>query len=166
MAAWGLSDDTLAFGPLRLAVQRIPMSHWRAEGKLRSWGPAPLFRKGNDLFAPCAGNEAVWLGAWLEDSSGTALVQVQDPVSGNRAEIKLPDDYQISALHCDEPRSVDSLTIGDRLGGRAYRMVIHVSDAVISMDLNLLPPGAWSRLAQRSAPDPLDKPPPLPPLLG
>lgn len=166
MPNWGLSDDVLALGPVRLVVQRIPISYWRAEGRLRSWGPVPLCREGNGLFAPCAADEAVWLGVWLEDWPGTALLQVRDPVSGNQAEIELPDDYRLSALGREESQSEEPLALGDRLGGRHYRMDIQVSDAQFSIELTLLPPDAWSKLAHRDKPAPLDKPPPLPPLLG
>jgi len=163
---WCLNDDVVAFGNLRLAVQRIAMSHWNGEYRLRSWGVAPLYRDGDALCVTCAPDEALWIGAWLEDESNAAVVKVYDVISGTSGEINLPGAYQLSAMEAEIGGSKEPLAIPSESGSRTYRLDISLPNSRVSIDLMLLPSATWAELSGRDPPDPLDEPPPHPPLLG
>jgi hypothetical protein len=165
MAAWRLDHDVVVLGPVRMVVQRIAISHWRATGTLRSWGVAPLHRAGDGLFAPCAAGEAVWIGAWLDEESSAAQIHVSDVISGKSATGELPRDYQIAALS-GEGGAPEPLTLSAGRDRRAFDLEIRCDQDSADVELTLLTPATWAALAGRGPPYPLDQPPPLPPLLG
>jgi len=162
MAAWRLQGDMVIFECLRLRLHRIGRSHWRAAGVLRSWGAVPLHRGGDALHVPCADDEALWLGAWLEDDETvTVSVALTDPASGRSATITPPSSFQIAGLS----------------GPDGTRHPFVRADAPLSMTLRCGPasavaalllhrPAAWAALARRPEPAALTGPPPLPPRLG
>jgi hypothetical protein len=161
---WQLKHDVVSLGPLRLTVQRIAYSHWLPFGTLRSWGQVPLHREADVLLAPCAPAEALWLGVWLEEGEGPSSTALIDPISGYRGFATLPIDFQIGVLRRsgapDLPIYLPT--------GNSYRLRLELvcieKQAVVSF--LLVSPMEWSERAGRVAPMPLDKPPPLPPLLG
>lgn len=165
MATWHLCHGAVAAGPVRLVVQRIATSHWSAVGTLRSWGIAPLHREDDMLLLPCAAGEALWIGAWLDDESSHAVVHVSDTVSGKCATVELPRDYQLSALSA-EGEPLEPLTLPAGSERRVLKLEIICKEAHASIDLTLLTPTKWKALTGQVPPDPLEKPPPLPPLLG
>ena len=162
MAAWRLQGDVVIFECLRLRLHCIGRSHWRAAGVLRSWGAVPLHRAGDALHAPCADDEALWLGAWLDDDETvTASVALTDPASGRNAAITPPDSFQIAGLS----------------GPDGVRHPLAQADAPLSLNLRCGPattaaslllhsPSAWAAISGRPVPDALAGPPPLPPRLG
>lgn len=164
MGAWQLDHDVVALGPLRLAVQRIAISHWKAAGALRSWGLAPLHREGQTLLVPCGTDETLWLGAWLEEDAPGATLRVTDPASGASAEAELPRDFQLTSLRGPGGTQLPlSLPHGGR---RILRLELGIDRASAAVELVLLAPADWAARAGRAAPALLDQPPPLPPLLG
>ena len=162
-AAWTVEGDVLALGPLQLALQRIALSHWRAGERLRSWGTAPLARERGRLCLPCAGDEALWLGAWVEE--GEARVRLIDPLSGGEASLVLPRDYQLAAL-ADLAGTPQPLTLAAGGAARRLRLELDCGGSRAVIELLLLAPAAWAARCGRPAPPPLDEPPPLPPRLG
>jgi hypothetical protein len=164
VVAWQLDHDVVALGSLRLAVQRIASSHWKPSGELRSWGLAPLHREGDALLVPCAAQETLWLGVWLEDGGSGARVRVTDEVTGMSAAVELPREFRLTALH--GPDATDApLTLPDG-GCRRLRLEFDCDTARAAAELVLLTPRAWAARAGREGPAPLDQPPPLPPHLG
>ena len=89
---WCLDGDVIVLGALRVTVQRIAASDWRPEGRLRSWGQAPMQRENDAVLLPCGADECLWLGAWLEDDAmadtvggppeGAIAAPVEDPMAG------------------------------------------------------------------------------------
>ena len=67
--AWCLDGDVIVLGALRVTVERMAASHWRPDARLRSWGPAPMQRDHDAVLVPCATDECLWLGTWLEDDA-------------------------------------------------------------------------------------------------
>lgn len=161
MSAWQLQGDVVIFDRLRLRLHRIGRSHWRAAGVLRSWGAVPLHRGGDTLHAPCADDDALWLGAWLDDETVAASVALTATASGRSAAITPPGSFQIAGLS----------------GSDGARHPLVRADATLTMKLRCGPasadvalllhtPADWAALARRPAPDALTGPPPLPPRLG
>ena len=162
MSAWRLQGDVVIFESLRLRLHRIGRLHWRATGVLRSWSAAPLHREGEVLHTPCADDEALWLGAWLDDDEAVvASVTLTDSASGLAAGITLPGSFQIAGLY----------------GPDGARQPLVRADAALSLKLRCGPanaaaavllhtPADWAALAGRPAPNALTGPPPLPPRLG
>lgn len=68
-ADWRVEGDVIVLGALHVTVERIAASHWRADARLRSWGQAPLQPEHDAVLVPCAADECLWLGAWLEDDT-------------------------------------------------------------------------------------------------
>ena len=164
MGAWQLDHDVVALGPLRLAVQRIARPHWKPDGALRSWGLAPLHREGDALLVPCGEDEALWLGAWLEDEAASATLRVTDPAADASAAAELPRDFQLTSLRGPgETQRPLSLPDGGR---RILRLELGLDRANAAVELVLLAPADWATRAGRAAPPLLDQPPPLPPRLG
>lgn len=162
MAGWRLLGDLVIFESLRLRLHRIDRSHWRASGVLRSWGAVALHRDGEALHAPCADDEALWLGAWLDDDETVmASVTLTDSASGYSAAITPPGSFQIAGLFGPDGarkplvRADNALSLKLRCGlaSAAAALLLHT-------------PGDWAVLAGRPAPDDLTGPPPLPPRLG
>lgn len=161
MAAWRLQGDVVIFEGLRLRLHRIGRSHWRTAGVLRSWGAVALHRDGSALHAPCADDEALWMGAWLDDESIAASVTLTDPVSGRSAVIAPPGSFQIAGLSGpDGARDPLVRTIA------ALSMKLRCGPASAAALLLLHSPADWAALAQRPVPHALIGPPPLPPRLG
>lgn len=154
----------LVCGALRLRLHRIALAHWRAGQRLRSWGVAPLHRDGNALLAPCAPDEALWLGAWTEDGAGLASARLQDPALPAGAEITLPADFQLTAL-ADGAGHATPLTLAAGQARRSLRLELDGAPGAV-LALALLAPGAWAQATGRAAPVPLHGPPPLPARLG
>jgi hypothetical protein len=162
MAAWRLQGDMVIFARLRLRLHRIGRSHWRAAGVLRSWGAVPLYRDETVLHAPCADDEALWLGAWLDDDETImASVTLSDPASGRSAAITPPGSFQIAGI-CGSDGGRYPLVRGDA----ALTMKLSCGLASAPAALLLHTPGAWAVLAGRPAPPALTGTPPLPPRLG
>lgn len=164
MDAWQLDHDVVSLGPLRLAVQRIASSHWQPSGALRSWGLAPLQREGQALLVPCGAEEALWIGAWLEEERARAAVRVADPASGASATADLPGEFQLTSLR-SAGAGVTPIALPDG-GQRSLQVEIDCEGRRAALELMLLEPAAWAARTGRAVPAPLDQPPPLPPLLG
>jgi hypothetical protein len=168
MTAWRLEGDVVVFESLRLRLHRIARSHWRAAGVLRSWGAIALFRKGETLHAPCADDEALWLGAWLADDETTsASVELSNPATGCSALITPPGGFQIASLrdssgisHSSDPPQPLVRSAG------ALSIQLHCGPARSAAALMLHSFADWAALAGRPLPDALTGPPPLPPRLG
>lgn len=172
-ADWRVEGDVIVLGALRLTVERIAASHWRADERLRSWGQVPLQREHDAVLAPCAADECLWLGAWLEDdaledpavSPSPARITLRDPADGGRAVAAVPAAYQLGTLRnaLDEPAP---LQLARPLASRRLRLELECGPARAAFDLVLLQPAAWAARAHRAPPAALGAPPPLPPRLG
>lgn len=168
-AEWRLDGDVIVLGELRVSIQRIASSHWQPDGRLRSWGQVPMHRDGDTLLLPCAADESLWLGAWLEEDPSECpapvRIAVRDPASGASAVAALPDAYQLGALH-NEGSTPEALQIPASGAQRRLALELEYGTTQVALELVLLPPTAWSARAGRPSPPPLDAPPPLPPRLG
>lgn len=158
----------LKLGSLHVAVQRIGRSHWGAGVPLRSWGPVPLHREGTALHVPCAADEALWLGAWLEpqDTPAPAVaVALHDPARAATARMVLPAQTQLAAL--DGPGGPRPIARDPRHPDASAQVLeLEVGDARARLTLVLEDPMTWAARAGRAPPLPLRGPPPLPPRLG
>lgn len=170
---WCLDGDVIVFGDLRMTLQRIATSHWRPDERLRSWGQVPMHRDHDAVLVPCAPNESLWLGAWLEDGradcASPARIALRDAACGRSAVAALPDSYQLGALHNErtpEHTPPEPLHLPALQDCRRLALALECGTTRAALDLVLLPPAAWSALAHRAPPAPLDGPPPLPPRLG
>lgn len=161
MSAWRLQGDVVIFDSLRLRLQRMGRSHWRAQSVLRSWSAVPLHCDGDVLHAPCADDEALWLGAWLDDETPTASVALSAMASGRSAAITLPGGFQITGL-----AGADGATHPLGRADDPVQMKLHCGFANATASLRLHAPSEWAALAGRPPPDALTGPPPLPPRLG
>ena len=162
MAKWSVDGDSLSCGTLRLAIQRIGVTHWQLNGKLRSWGVAPLHLEGECLYVPCADDEALWIGAWLEPRLGGGTVSLADyDLGGLTVRIDLSAASRITALGNGAPVA--------RLLGKAARSLqltlTHDRAAPVCIEMVLIQPLDWMARSSRHVPT-LDGPPPLPPRLG
>lgn len=174
---WCLDGDVIVVGDLRVTAQRIAASHWRPDGRLRSWGQAPLHREHDAVLVPCGADECLWLGAWVEDGAmggpadgpadgpTPARIAVRDPASGASAVAALPDAYQLGALLGDGAPP-EPLQLAAHRASRRLAIELECGATRAAFDLVLLPPTAWAAHAHRAPPAPLDAPPPLPPRLG
>lgn len=161
MPAWHLQRDMLIFPGLRMRLHRIGLTHWQAGARLRSWGVAPLHRHGDSLSVPCASNEALWLGAWLDEDTGVATLRLRDAAGTQTAEMALPQDFQLTGLR-DAAGRVRALA---QPTGQLHLEVLSAG-AEFTFTLGLQTPAAWAQSAGRTAPAALTGPPPLPPRLG
>lgn len=162
--AWQATPHALEAGPLRLAVQRIGLGHWRAEPPLRSWGVAPLHAAAGQLMVPCFDGEALWLGAWLEAGGTTAVLLLSDPASGAAGVMELPAQDQLVSL-----RRAGAGPEPIARGGAAERtlaLLLQLGPRNTRLELQLLAPALWQSQAGREPPPPRETPPPLPPRLG
>ena len=175
---WRLEHEVLIAGALRVAVQRIGITHWRPAGRLRSWGLAPLHREGNAVFVPCADTEALWLGAWLEEGADAARVELGRQTGGARASVTLPPDGQLSALD-DAVQGPQPLTLAASISHRArqrgaleLRLELRLelnpdsSPSTAALEFVLLTPDNWASRSGRTPTAPRTTPPPRPPRLG
>ena len=178
---WCLDGDVIVVGDLRVTAQRIAASHWRPDGRLRSWGQAPLHREHDAVLVPCGADECLWLGAWVEDGPmdgragdprngpadvpTPARIAVRDPASGASAVAALPDAYQLGAL-LREGAPPAPLQLAAHGASRRLAIELECGAMRAAFDLVLQPPTAWAAHAHRAPPAPLDVPPPLPPRLG
>lgn len=145
-------------GALRLSLNRLARTHWAPGRTLRSWGAVPLVRRGARLLAPCAPDEALWLGAWRDgddDPGQPVRLSLVDPVDGVTADLLLPPGYQITTLGRG-PIACDG-------AARALRLDL---PSGIALPLELLPTAQWVARTGRRPPAPLTVEPPLPPRLG
>jgi hypothetical protein len=161
MPAWRLQADVVIFDGLRLRLHRIGRSHWRAAGVLRSWSAVPMHRDGDTLHAPCAPDEALWLGAWLADETVPAEVALTDAVSGRGATISPPGTFQIGGL-AGADGALHPLVQTDA----ALALALRCGPASTRLALRLHALADWATLSARPAPEALRGPPPLPPRLG
>jgi hypothetical protein len=90
---------------------------------------------------------------------------LRDTASGSSATIKVPRDYQLSALDANGT-SIERLSLAGRVERRTFKLVVSCGQSSSSLDLVLLSPSLWSVITEREAPEPLSGPPPLPPRLG
>ena len=163
MTAWRLQGDVVIFDSLRLRLHRIGRSHWRSSGVLRSWGAVALHRDGDALHAPCADDEALWLGAWLDDEGSVkASVTLTDPVAGRSAAITPPTSFQIAGLTGADGARHPLV----RVDTAPLSMQMRCGPAHAAAALRLHLPADWAALAGQPAPAALTGPPPLPPRLG
>lgn len=162
--SWGTRDDVVSLGPLRVAVQRIALAHWRAPGRLRSWGIAPLHREADSLLIPCAHTEALWIGAWIEDADTTARILLHDRRSDRAGALSLPDGYQLTAL-ARPGGPAEPISAGPDTEEPAFDLTLEVDAERAALTLVFLAPVEWARRSGRQPPAPLDRPPPLPPRL-
>ncbi len=165
MEVWKLDNDLVSFENLRLRVHRIGLSHWRAGVRLRSWGVAPLHRVGDALHMPCANDEALWLGAWMDDDTASAGLRLSDKDGACHSAIIVPPAFQITGMH-DQDGLELPLTRMDNKARRDLVLHLQCSQADATIQLTLCTPAAWASRALRPEPDPLTGPPPLPPRLG
>jgi hypothetical protein len=161
-------NDRLSIAGLCMALQRIGLSHWSAASILRSWAIAPIMVSGDRVSAPCAVNEAIWIGFWLDDDAESATISVSDKTTGRCACKRCPESFQLAALSngSKQPicRDLDQtvsafaveIAVTNRLGGVVQER----------FQLYLLEPQAWAKESGRPAPPELAGPPPLPPRLG
>lgn len=162
MVEWQLLDDLVIFEGLRLRLHRIARSHWRANDVLRSWGAVPLHREGDALHAPCADDEALWLGAWLaDDMTAIASVALTDAESGFGTTITPPGSFQIAGLYGPDGASHPIEGANTTL---SLKLRCGLANGAASLLLDK--PSDWAVLAGRPAPENLSGPPPLPPRLG
>jgi hypothetical protein len=161
-----LRGDVLAFAGLRVRLQRIGLDHWRAGSTLRSWGAAPLYRDGDALLAPCAADEALWLGAWLDDDEAAtaASIELTSTATGHTALLALPG-FQVAGL-ADPHGRQHPITLPAEHPALDLRLRLRAGPAQADCRLRLCTPQAWSAAAGRPAPEALTGPPPLPPRLG
>lgn len=162
--AWQATPQALEAGPLRLAVQRIGLDHWRPEPPLRSWGVAPLLAEPGQLLVPCFDAEALWLGAWLEAGGTTAVLLLSDPASGAAGLMELPAQDQLVALRRAD--AAPAPIVRGTAARHPLALLLQVGTATTRLDLLLLAPAQWQARAGREAPPPRLTPPPLPPRLG
>ena len=165
MLAWQLKDDLVSFLGLRVRMHRIGLSHWRAGVRLRSWGVAPLHRDGDTLHLPCADDEALWLGAWMDDDTASARLRLSDKSGACQAAITVPPAFQIAGLH-QQDGSEHPLARAAAGARRDLMLHLECSQADATIHLALCSPDGWAALASRPAPARLTGPPPLPPRLG
>jgi hypothetical protein len=166
--AWRLDNDVLFVGALRIAMQRIGIAYWRAAAALRSWGAAPLHRQESRVLAPCSSREALWLGAWLEGDGPPARVRLQDAKRGAEGVLDVAAYGQLTTL-VDAAGRPGPVSRGPRPGGARRRdLALHVEcrGEIEHIELALVSPALWSRLAGRTTAPERHEPPPLPPRLG
>lgn len=164
-ASWTVESDVLAAGDLRITVQRIALDQVREPGTLRSWGLAPLHRDGDEVLVPCAPGEALWIGAWMEESSSIGRARVTDPVSGHSGTLALPRDYQLALLR-HEGSEPEPLALSAGATQRTLALELATDTVAAILTLSLLVPAAWAERSGREPPAPLGGPPPFPPRLG
>lgn len=165
MSVWELKDDLVSFMDLRLRMHRIGLSHWRAGARLRSWGVVPMHRDGDTLQLPCAHDEALWLGAWMEDDTASAGLRLSDKGGVCQTAMTVPPAFQITGIHDHAGREYP-LALANYGARRDLVLRVHCSQTDTSIHLTLHTPEGWASMASRPAPAPLTGPPPLPPRLG
>ncbi len=162
MAVWRLLGDVVILESLRLRLHRIGRVHWRAAGVLRSWGAVPLHRDADTLHAPCSHDEALWLGAWLDDDEAiVANLELADASTGHSAVIMPPNTFQLAGLAAPHGTRHPIVQTDARLS-----IKLRCGPAACAMALRLHAPAAWAGLSGRPAPEALTGPPPPPPRLG
>jgi hypothetical protein len=153
----------LVWQHLRMRVHRIGLSHWHAQGHLRSWGVAPLHRRDQQLWVPCGDAEAVWLGLWLDNDAGTeASATLNDPADMACAHIALPTQFQFTGLTGADQRC-RPLSLAPDGAPRPLHLTLSTGDAQAELTLVLHPPLDWAQASGLPAPAALRGPPPLPP---
>jgi len=160
-ARWRLDGDALDCAGLRVALQRIGLAQWRAQGPLRSWGLASLHRDGDTLCVPCGDDEALWLGAWPVPAGGRGSVALREPQTTAGVQIELPREQAITALAAGRP-------IARPLHVLRRELLLDLVESgfePVKLVLALLAPAGWSALSGRAW-QPLSGPPPRPPRLG
>lgn len=158
---WQSDGGTVVCGGLRLALQRIASSHWRAEGVLRSWALAPLHREGDRLCVPCGASEVLWLGAWLEGSGRAGALSLRDREAGVEARLDLAHGYALTAI------GQQPLALREAESSRVFALDLHAGAEVpVSIELELMEPAVWTAMSGRAWSALPDRPPPLPPRLG
>jgi hypothetical protein len=163
-----VEHNRLSIAGLFVVLQRIGLSHWSAERVLRSWAIAPMHVTGDRVAAPCAIDEAIWIGFWLDGDEGSATVSVTDKVSGIRACKHWPESSQLATLSNGSPQPICR---GPNQTVREFEVEVVVAgrsgDEIRERFLLcLLEPLAWEKKSGRPAPSGLTGPPPLPPRLG
>lgn len=161
-------NDRLSIAGLCMVLQRIALSHWSAVTVLRSWAIAPIMVSGDRVAAPCAVNEAIWIGLWLDGDAESATIAVEDSMLGTRAYKRCPESFQLATLSNDSPQpicrehnqTVRIFVVEVAVTGRSGDVVRE------RFQLYLLEPQAWAKESGRLAPPSLTGPPPLPPRLG
>ncbi len=161
MGRWQLQHNLVTFECLRLRLHRIARSSWRSAGVLRSWGAVALHRQGKVLHVPCADDEALWLGAWLEDDAAIGSVHLVDLVAGCAGQIVMPGAFQLSSL-------LGSDATLHPLVYTPTQMTLTLACGQVTAPISLVmhPPSEWALRFGRPVPEVLVGPPPLPPRLG
>lgn len=161
MGDWRLQGNLMLVQGVRLRLHRIGLSHWQAGTRLRSWGVAPLHREGELLLAPCAPDEALWIGAWLDDDGQQAGLRLRDAAAGLQATAELPREFQLTCLDGRLPLTVTA-------GAAARPLALSVTHAgrQCGVALQLLAPDDWAARAGRPALAALAGPPAPPPRYG
>lgn len=165
MPDWTVTDDVLCVGPLRVSCQRMARSHWHPSDVLRAWGSVPLHRLGDQVALPCAVDEVVWIGAWIENGLAEAGVSLWDDDDGARGQIFVPSDFQLTYL-ADHSGPRRPIWIPPGTDERVLRLDMSLGTASVSVELRLVRPDAWAVVAGRACPGPLAGPPEPPPRLG
>ncbi len=163
-----VENDVLAVAGLRIALQRIGLAYWSAGDVLRSWAMAPIVLAEDGVYAPCDRREALWIGFWLDDDAGSAMISITDEASGLRGLARCPETFQLTTLSdgSDHPICRDH----DQ-ARRTFTVEVTVNgpsnEAGLSrFRLCLIEPQSWAEASGRQAPRHLNGPPPLPPRLG
>ncbi len=113
-ADWRVEGDVIVLGALHVSVERIAASHWRADERLRSWGQAPLQAEQDTVLVPCAADECLWLGAWLEeDTQADPAADAVAPPSPADPPPRAPAPALATAAAPDPGR----ITLRDPIGG-------------------------------------------------
>jgi hypothetical protein len=163
-----VENDSLLIAGLRLALQRISLSHWSAEAVLRGWAVAPIIFTGNRVAAPCILGEAIWMGFWLDGDAKSATISITDKISGMRASKRCPESFQLTVLSNGIPQPICRRPDEPM---RAFAIEVAVTGRTGDIfqeqfQLCLLEPQTWANESGRPAPGKLTGPPPLPPRLG
>lgn len=147
---------------MTLTVQRIARDAWAPGVVLRSWGAAPLQVEDGAVLVPCAADEVLWIGAWLERASGPGTIEVADPATGQHGRLSCREGFQLTTLRNGAPSPID----GDARGVRALQVEAQGPSQRCRFTLRIASPEDWAATTGRPAPAPLTGPPPLPPRLG
>jgi hypothetical protein len=163
-----VENDRISIAGLCMVLQRIDLSHWSAETALRSWAITPIIVTGDRVASPCAINEAIWIGFWLDGDVESAIVSITDKLSGLHSSKRCPESFQLSVLSND---SKHPICRNPNQSMREFEVEVTVTgrSREISFErfrLCLLEPHAWAKESGRPEPSGLKGPPPLPPRLG
>jgi hypothetical protein len=154
---WHIENDLIVCGDLRLAFQRIGVTHWQPRAVLRSWGLAPLHREDDCVCVPCGDGEVLWIGAWSEATGGKGWVSVTDAARGIAGRIGLATGYALTSLGDQWPIDTSAESVHVELAPLTAQSVEIALRVMHARGWSIKSGRPWRALAG---------PPPLPPRLG